>query len=80
MVSPPWAPPPFEYHICGAGDTPDINCDNAACGKPFHRRCLVEWLNSGGCLAHEPADEASGTLVAAVVLLRSPREEIKKDV
>ena len=26
------------------GDVPDINCDNAACGKPFHRLCLREWL------------------------------------
>ncbi|KAL4418745.1 hypothetical protein ABPG77_006418 [Micractinium sp. CCAP 211/92] len=32
--------------VADEGDTPDINCDNAACGKPFHRRCLVEWLNS----------------------------------
>lgn len=26
------------------GDIPEINCDNAACGKPFHRLCLREWL------------------------------------
>jgi E3 ubiquitin-protein ligase FANCL len=26
------------------GDVPEINCDNAACGKPFHRLCLREWL------------------------------------
>lgn len=23
-----------------------MNCDNVACSKPFHRSCLVEWLNS----------------------------------
>lgn len=26
------------------GDVPEINCDNSACGKPFHRLCLREWL------------------------------------
>jgi E3 ubiquitin-protein ligase FANCL len=27
-----------------AGEVPDLNCDNPACSKPFHRRCLAEWL------------------------------------
>ncbi len=26
------------------GGAPDVHCDNAACGKPFHARCLAEWL------------------------------------
>lgn len=41
--------PPAEGQLPAGGEegeSPDINCDNAACGKPFHRRCLVEWLNS----------------------------------
>ncbi|GAB4817921.1 hypothetical protein N2152v2_004967 [Parachlorella kessleri] len=28
------------------GEAPDINCSNASCAKPFHRQCLVEWLNA----------------------------------
>ncbi|KAK9807004.1 hypothetical protein WJX72_010444 [[Myrmecia] bisecta] len=28
------------------GETPDINCENPQCGRPFHRACLVEWLQS----------------------------------
>lgn len=27
-----------------AAQTPDVVCDNAQCGKPFHRACLVQWL------------------------------------
>jgi E3 ubiquitin-protein ligase FANCL len=26
------------------GGAPDVHCDNAACGKPFHALCLAEWL------------------------------------
>ncbi|PSC68290.1 E3 ubiquitin-ligase FANCL [Micractinium conductrix] len=37
---------PAEGGAAEDGEAPDVNCDNAACGKPFHRRCLVEWLNS----------------------------------
>ena len=40
----PPAPPPAAP--LPAGEAPDVNCDNANCGKPFHRRCLVEWLNA----------------------------------
>jgi len=29
-----------------AGGGPDRMCDNANCGRPFHRSCLVEWLRS----------------------------------
>ena len=29
-----------------AGTTPDIHCSNAQCSRPFHRTCLVEWLQS----------------------------------
>lgn len=29
-----------------AGEAPDVSCDNPQCSKPFHRSCLVEWLNS----------------------------------
>eukprot|EP00899_Mesostigma_viride_P008084 jgi/Mesvir1/17277/Mv07684-RA.1 len=25
---------------------PDQMCDNASCGRPYHRTCLVEWLRS----------------------------------
>lgn len=35
------------FAVLSPGDAPEINCDNPSCGKPFHRRCLVEWLNSG---------------------------------
>ncbi|KAI7842671.1 hypothetical protein COHA_003602 [Chlorella ohadii] len=41
--------PPADESAAAAGeegDAPEINCDNPSCGKPFHRRCLVEWLNS----------------------------------
>lgn len=27
-----------------AGEVPDEACPNARCGRPFHRRCLLEWL------------------------------------
>lgn len=30
--------------ITEQGDVPEVNCDNPACGKPFHRLCLREWL------------------------------------
>lgn len=29
-----------------AGALPDRNCENASCGRPFHRWCLTEWLRS----------------------------------
>lgn len=28
------------------GAAPDVYCSNAACSKPFHGRCLAEWLQS----------------------------------
>eukprot|EP00887_Chlorella_sp_A99_P005452 scaffold1.g5452.t1 len=28
------------------GDVPDIACANPHCAKPYHRVCLVEWLNA----------------------------------
>lgn len=30
----------------GEGDVPDIACANPHCAKPYHRVCLVEWLNA----------------------------------
>lgn len=57
------------YHLLRAGDTPDINCDNTACGKPFHRRCLVEWLNSGGRPAWENGGGEQGLSGVAACLL-----------
>jgi len=27
-------------------DAPGVYCDNEACGKPFHKECLREWLVS----------------------------------
>jgi len=28
------------------GEMPDRMCDNAKCGRPYHRACLVEWLRA----------------------------------
>ena len=28
------------------GEVPEVNCSNTMCGKPFHRRCLREWLGA----------------------------------
>ncbi len=49
------------------GDAPEINCDNPSCGKPFHRRCLVEWLNSGGCARGAVAGQGRQAQLAVFV-------------
>lgn len=41
------SPPACSRRSPRAGEAPEMSCDNGACGKPFHRRCLVEWLSSG---------------------------------
>eukprot|EP00884_Botryococcus_braunii_P000251 jgi/Botrbrau1/10226/Bobra.0362s0016.1 len=28
------------------GPVPDVHCDNRRCSRPFHRACLLEWLQS----------------------------------
>ncbi|KAJ2585740.1 hypothetical protein H4R99_008643 [Coemansia sp. RSA 1722] len=28
------------------GDNPDQICTNDICARPFHRRCLIQWLTS----------------------------------
>jgi len=29
-----------------ASYTPDVSCENKKCGRPFHSKCLAEWLQS----------------------------------
>ena len=49
------------------GDVPEINCDNAACGKPFHRLCLREWL-----AADATTRQSFGSLFGACPYCSSP--------
>jgi hypothetical protein len=28
------------------GPPPDVNCNNGPCSRPFHRTCLLEWLQA----------------------------------
>ena len=49
------------------GDAPDISCDNASCGKPYHRQCLLEWL------ASDPSTRTSfGTMFGACPYCSAP--------
>lgn len=50
-----------------AGEVPDVNCNNAACGKPFHRRCLAEWLG-----ADTTTKQSFGTLYGACPYCSEP--------
>ena len=34
------------WSACGAGETPDASCPNPQCARPYHARCLREWLLS----------------------------------
>jgi E3 ubiquitin-protein ligase FANCL len=49
------------------GDVPEINCDNPACGKPFHRLCLREWL-----AADATTRQSFDTLFGSCVYCSSP--------
>jgi len=51
----------------GTGEVPEVYCDNAACGKPFHKACLREWLTA------EPSTRQSlGTLFGACPYCTAP--------
>lgn len=60
------AAPRMDVNI-NEGDVPDICCDNAFCGKPFHRQCLLEWL------ASDPSTRTSfGTMFGACPYCSAP--------